>query len=115
MRMWMIDPKLMCNQHLLGEHGELHKFIPSFYKKYKVTKRIEPIVQIELSSYQKRHDELAEEMLHRGMNHKSPLPELPDFSYLPDEHFNAKVDINKSIEDLKNRCRRCKDVMDRKI
>jgi len=54
-------------------------------------------------------------MLRRGMNHKSPLPELPDFSYLPDEHYNAKVDIEKSIKDLRIRCRRCKYVMDRKI
>jgi hypothetical protein len=115
MRMWMIDPKLMCDQHLLGEHGELHKFIPSFHKKYKVTNRVSPVVQIELSSYQERHDELAEEMLSRGMNHKSPLPKLPDFSYLPDEHYNAKVDIENSIKDLRIRCRRCKYVMDRKI
>ena len=115
MRMWMINPKLMCDQHLLGEHGELHKFIPSFRKKYKVTNRVSHVVQIELSSYQTRHDELAEEMLRRGMNHKSPLPELPDFSYLPDEHYNAKVDIEKSIKDLRIRCRRCKYVMDRKI
>ena len=87
MRMWMIDPKLMCDQHLLGEHGELHKFIPSFHKKYKVTNRVSPVVQIELSSYQERHDELAEEMLSR----------------------------ENSIKDLRIRCRRCKYVMDRKI
>ena len=104
----MIDPNMMCNQHLFGEHGELHKFIPSFHKKYSVTNRIEPVVQIELSSYQERHDELAEEMLRRGMNHKSPLPPLPDFSYLPDEHFNAKVDVGNSIDDLINRCHQCK-------
>ncbi len=104
----MIDPRKLCDQHLLGEHGELHKFIPSFHKKYRVTRRIEPVVQIELSSYQKRHDELAEEMISRGMNHQSPLPELPDFSYLPDEHYSAKVDIEKSIMDLKERCPKCR-------
>ena len=108
MRMWMINPKLLCNKHLLGEHGELHKFIPSFHKKYSIDNRVSPIVQIELSSYQSRHDELATEMLDRGMNHKSPLPELPDFSYLPDEHYRAKVDINISMRDLKNRCGECK-------
>ena len=37
MRMWMIDPTLLCRKHLLGEHGELHKFIPSFRKQYSVT------------------------------------------------------------------------------
>ena len=103
----MINPELLCNKHLLGEHGELHKFIPSFRKKYSIDNRISPVVQIELSSYQQRHDELADEMLSRGMNHKSPLPELPDFSYLPEEQYNAKVDIDISIKDLKERCYDC--------
>jgi hypothetical protein len=26
MMMWMIDPVLLCRKHLLGEHGEIHKF-----------------------------------------------------------------------------------------
>ena len=26
MRMWLVDPKFMCNQHLLGEHVEMHSF-----------------------------------------------------------------------------------------
>lgn len=30
MRMWMIDPKLLCRKHLLGEHNEIHKHLPSF-------------------------------------------------------------------------------------
>lgn len=107
MRMWMIDPKLLCRKHLLGEHGELHKFIPSFHKQYSVDNRVSPVVQIELSSYEERHEEIAEEMLRRGMNHKSPLPPLPDFSYLPREHFEAKVDKNISIRDLRERCDDC--------
>ena len=107
--MWMINPKMLCNKHLLGEHGELHKFIPSFHKKYSIDNRVFPIVQIELSSYQSRHDALADEMLSRGMNHKSPLPKLPDFSYLPKEHYRAKVDINISMEDLKDRCGECRE------
>mgnify|MGYP003643840266 FL=1 len=103
----MIDPKLLCRKHLLGEHGELHKFIPSFHKQYSVDNRVSPVVQIELSSYEERHEEIAEEMLRRGMNHKSPLPPLPDFSYLPREHFEAKVDKNISIRDLRERCDDC--------
>ena len=108
MRMWMVNPEKLCSKHLLGEHGELHKFIPSFHKKYSIDNRVSPVVQIELSSYQSRHDELATEMLRRGMNYKSPLPELPDFSYLPKHQYEAKVDKNISIEDLKNRCEDCK-------
>ena len=95
MRMWMIEPELLCDKHLLGEHGELHKFIS-------------PVVQIELTSYQSRHDELAKEMLSRGMDHKSPLPELPDFSYLPRKQFEAKVDRGVSRVDLHERCNECR-------
>ena len=109
--MWMIDPKKLCKKHLLGEHGELHKFMPSFKKKHKVTNRVFPIVQIELSSYKQRHDALAKEMIRRGMNHKSPINELPDFSYLPKSNFNAKVDLDNSIKDLKERCNDCKDLL----
>ncbi len=110
MRMWMIEPNRLCNKHLLGEHGELHKFIPSFNKKYSIDNRISPVVQIELTSYQSRHDELAEEMLSRGMNHKSPLPQLPDFSYLPREQFEAKVDKTISEKDLHGRCDNCRRI-----
>ncbi|MBN2420973.1 hypothetical protein JXB27_01705 [Candidatus Woesearchaeota archaeon] len=107
MRMWMIDPKLLCRKHLLGEHGELHKFIPSFKKKIKVHGRISPKVQIEPKSYEKRHNQLVKEMLRRGYSHNSKL-KAPDFSYLPKEHRNAKVNINISIGDLKKRCKECK-------
>jgi len=42
MRMWMVDPRLLCNQHLIGEHGEIHKFLPSFrkgHKNYKIVSK----------------------------------------------------------------------------
>ena len=26
MRMWMVNPRIMCRQHLLGEHVEIHMF-----------------------------------------------------------------------------------------
>jgi hypothetical protein len=111
--MWMIPPSMLCSKHLVGEHGELHKFIPSFRKKYKIDKRIAPIVQIQLSSYKPRHDELADEMKKRHMNHNSPLlnKDIPDFSYLPKEQLEAKVDLNLSIKELIKRCPKCKEVI----
>lgn len=44
-----------------------------------------------------------------GKPHASPLPELPDFSYLPPEHYNAKVDVENSKRDLKARCPKCRE------
>jgi uracil-DNA glycosylase len=106
MRMWMVDPSILCRKHLLGEHGEIHKHRHNFVKKHRINNRIYPIVQIEPSSMEKRHDELAKEMIRRGFNHQSPF-EQPDISYLPLDQQNAKVDINNSIQDLKTRCPEC--------
>lgn len=106
MRMWMINPKLLCKKHLLGEHFELHKFKLSFVKQHSITKRISPVVQIEPNAMESRHDELAKEMLSRGMNHKSPFTQ-PDISYLPIAESSAVVDIQNSLNDLSNRCSEC--------
>ena len=104
MRMWMIDPSLLCRRHLLGEHGEIHKHRHNFVKHHSVSGRVSPIVLIEPASMQSRHDELAAEMVRRGYNHASPYV-LPDLSYLG-ELANAKADIDYNLRDL---CERCKD------
>jgi len=106
MKMWMIDPKYLCRKHLLGEHSEIHKFKPTFEKKYSIKGRISPVVQIEPMSMEKRHDELAQEMKRRGYKHESPY-EMPDLSYLLEKERNAKVDVKRSIEDLLLRCPEC--------
>lgn len=106
MRMWKIDPALLCRKHLLGEHGEIHKHRHNFVKKHKITKRIFPVVQIEPENMKVRHDELSQEMINRGYNHNSPY-ELPDLSHLKDEERFAKIDISKSVIDLIKRCPDC--------
>jgi hypothetical protein len=100
----MVDPKLLCRKHLLGEHSELHKFIPSFKKRTSVAGRIG---HIELSKYKERHDALATEMLNRGHEHRSPL-EAPDFSYLPKKDYEATVDKEASLKELCKRCDECR-------
>lgn len=109
MRMWMIDPKFLCRKHLLGEHGELHKFLPSFRKGHKVTKRFAPVVQLQFNGYVERHDALAAEMLRRGMNHKSPLVDVPDFAATYPDYFNLTVDIDHNLKDLCERCAACRE------
>lgn len=105
MRMWMVEPKLLCRKHLLGEHGEIHKHRHNFVKKHSIAKRIE-MGQIEPSSMKSRHDALAEEMLRRGFNHKSPY-EMPDISHLSDKERLFRVDVEQSKRDLRERCREC--------
>jgi len=106
MRMWMCNPKTMCNQHLLGEHGELHKFMPTWVKQHSITGRIKGN-QIEPMSYKQRHDKLAKEMVDRGFNHKSDIG-YPDFSYLSDYEKNYKINKRKSLKELYQRCEACK-------
>lgn len=108
MRMWMVNPKVLCNNHLLGEHAEIHKHRHNFVKKHRIDGRIFPIVQIEPHNMESRHNELAVEMLERGMNHKSPF-EQPDVSHLDP---TLKVDRDYSISDLKTRCTKCKELIE---
>lgn len=114
MRMWMIDPKLLCKKHLLGEHNELHKFKPTFEKHYSIKGRIYPIVQIEPNNMKIRHDELVKEMLARGYNHKSDY-ELPDLSYLAHDEQYAKSDKDYNIKDLMSRCSDCRERIENHI
>ena len=102
MRMWMVEPDKMCRQHLLGEHVEIHKFRHNFVKKHNMLKRIE-LNQIEPYSMEERHDRLVSEMLRRGYNHKSPYFQ-PDVTYLP----NNKINVEKSYQDLLERCEECR-------
>ena len=105
MRMWMINPKLLCRKHLLGEHGEIHKHRHNFVKKHNMTGRAG---QIDPYAMQERHDELALEMEARGYNHNSPY-EKPDVSYLGDM---PPVDLVLNIQDLSERCSACRSRID---
>jgi hypothetical protein len=106
--MWMVDPKIMCRKHLLGEHVEHHMFIGSLRKKlsmdgYVANNLMEPL------SLSKRHAELVVEMLVRGFKHHSPLKwSHHELHYLPDSIILAKVDKEAALEDLLGRCPECR-------
>lgn len=112
MRMWQVNPQLLCNKHLLGEHFEIHLHRHNFIKHHSITGRISPVVQIEPMSMGRRHNELALEMVSRGMNHNSPYV-MPDLGYLPAEIREAKVDITVSLKELCKRCLNCKQLIER--
>ena len=103
MRMWMVDPTLMCRQHLLGEHVELHMLVGTLNKNisiegYKKNKLMDPRVA------RARHDELVSEMTNRGYNHKSPLPAF-------DETIKgALLMVEESYAELLRRCCDCRDL-----
>jgi hypothetical protein len=98
--MWLVNPKILCKNHLLGEHSEIHKHRHNFVKGHKMEGRQG---QIQPDLMQLRHDELAEEMLRRGFKHESPY-EQPDIT----NYRHIKVDKEKALSDLLNRCEECK-------
>lgn len=101
-RMWMVEPSVLCRQHLLGEHKELHQLVGAIRKgRWNVIEGHANLGQVETRSIIERHDELVLEMTRRGMNHKSPLPpfEASDF---------GEVDVLDSLLDLTDRCKRCR-------
>lgn len=101
MRQWLVDPKLLCDRHLLGEHVESHMFLGTLKKKVSIKGYIEKgLLQVEL--LKSRHDELVEEMEKRGMVHKSPF-EI-DFPLWQE----GSISIENNIQELKRRCQECR-------
>jgi hypothetical protein len=85
---------------------EIHKHRHNFVKHHSIHGRINPIVQIEPISMERRHNKLAREMIIRKMNHKSDY-NMPDISYLPNIERTVKVNISLSLTDLAHRCTCC--------
>lgn len=77
MRVWDVQPKLLCRQHLLGEHRELHGLWNILtkhkgkggYSNHPETKRWVG----KLKALFNRHELLVREMERRGYVHRSPL------------------------------------------
>lgn len=110
MRQWHVNPEILCNKHLLGEHVEHHMFVGTLKKKKKVdgffkSNCLEPL------SLQRRHRALVDEMSKRGMIHKSELDEC-DLSYLGDNAF-IKVDSEKSLKMLIDKCPKCSERLEK--
>jgi hypothetical protein len=109
MRMWMVDPKILCRKHLMGEHVELHMFVGTFKKKKNITGYIRNNL-LEICSIINRHQMLAEEMTRRGYNHQSDLDfNLDMVGYCQPEHIKYKVDSCSALADLISRCSICKE------
>lgn len=112
-RMWNVNPELLCdpapngNNHLQGEHAEIHKAYGGLINHQYGESIIEGQVEegnIDTTMMKERHDQLAEEMERRGMNHNSP------FEYEYHKHFgDGCIDKDQNLIDLTNRCNYCKE------
>lgn len=77
MRIWDIDPKYLCRNHLLAEHRELHG-IWNILVKYKCkcgySRHPETLRWVgKQKALFKRHEKLMQEFKRRGYNHFSNL------------------------------------------
>lgn len=101
MRMWGVDPRLLCDRHLRGEHVETHMFLGTLRKGRSLKGYIDRGL-VEVSRIAERHDRLAVEMVSRGDRHASPLePEFP----LP---VAGEIDQEESLRELSRRCEECR-------
>lgn len=104
MRMWMVDPKIMCRQHLLGEHVEIHMLLGCLRR----GKNIDGFLKAKLvdpRSMFSRHEELVAEMQHRGYKHNSPLDKNECAKY---QHITSAICVFDNQYSLCDRCSVCK-------
>ena len=104
MRMWKVDPKLMCNRHLFGEHLDMHMFV-GMIKSGREIKEFIDDGSIETGNIEFRHKELVKEIKARGFEHETSL----SCNFDP----SGKIDPIKNIEELKSICSDCRRIMEK--
>ena len=109
--MWGADPWAMCMKHLNGEHLEMHMYAASMKKRRSIRGFIEKN-EVDIRKIKERHDALAKELARRKnygeSAHKSPMPENPDYDYLPGELKAIKFNKDLSAKVLYDRCAECR-------
>ena len=104
MRMWNVTPQLMCRQHLLGEHVEMHMFTGVIRQGKSIQGYLDNQL-VEVDKINERHNQLLKEMIKRGYKHNSKISNLK----LPSIGF---VDEKLNLEILRQRCKECRRLQD---
>lgn len=94
---------VLCQQHLLGEHVEMHMFVGTLRKSVSIRGYIDR-GQVNPMLITRRHEELAAEMLRRGIKHLSPLPRCRTT-----QKIESPVDVAANLIELARRCPRCRE------
>ena len=103
-RMWAVDPRMLCRQHLLGEHSEMHEGVGLITSDHAaenpktVKAQLEGQARagnIDTTWFRPRHDALARELVSRGGEHNSPLPAYDD-----PEIGEGAIGVNESVGTL---------------
>lgn len=108
MRIWLVDPKLLCRQHLLGEHVEIHMLIGCIKRGKNIEGYLKDRIVSPYDCYA-RHEKLVGEIRTRGYNHDSPLDkeivwQLEDYVY---------IDSGANKVELARRCKECRRLQEK--
>ena len=116
MRQWLVNPIILCNKHLLGEHVEHHMFIGTLKRNISIKGYIDNNL-IQPNSLVSRHNTLCDELLRRKyiktkkiFEHNSLIDfneYLVLFNSLKIEYQNYIINQQSSLDDLINRCSQC--------
>lgn len=101
--MWCVPPEVLCRQHLLGEHKELHQLVGHIRAGHMNAVRGHAKQgQIDTARILDRHTKLAEELKRREYNHNSPLE-------YDDELDLGEIDEESNFDELIERCTECRE------
>lgn len=107
MRIWDLEPAILCRKHLLGEHLELHALWTVITQNKKgYSKHPETLRWFgKLKALYLIHESIVKEMKHRGYNHLSDLDkDLATGSAIQNEFVHT---IPEQIEILKEKGCNC--------
>lgn len=108
MRMFNVDPKNMCNQHLLGAHQECHVMAAMVLKGGTLHRGslsgLARTGKMAVHLIVEEHSQLEYEMTRRGMK---PVAVFPDIEELLWEE--GQVNRNESLVTLYIRCEGCRE------
>ena len=99
----MVDPKIMCRQHLLGEHAEIRMFIGTISRGHSVKGYLKRGL-LEVHSLYSRHEDLVREMKRRNYKHNSGI----DKKWKQAEMLGS-IDKEKNLKQLIDRCPKCRE------
>lgn len=107
MRMWTVDTKVLCMQHLLGEHVELHMLVGTILAGVSIQGYLDKGL-LEPMMIRERHEALAQEIKRRANGKKSMVHSsaLPDYSF-PEMKLGF-VDAESNYLELAHRCPDCR-------
>ena len=99
----MVNPRILCRNHLLGEHAEIHMFVETISRGYSVKRYLEKGL-LEVHSLYDRHEELVREMKRRNYRHNSEIDKK-----LKQAEQLGSIDKDKNFRQLLDRCSRCRE------